>query len=623
MGGPYRPLEAACAVADTGGAPRSPRYDDVYHSSSGAFGQAAHVFLGGNDLPTRWRGRNRYTVCETGFGLGCNFLALWRAWRCDPRRCARLHVISFELHPFSRSDLAAFLFPLLSGPTRALGDALLAAWPPLLPGLHRLEFESGAVTLTLGFGPARALARQVEASVDAFFLDGFSPRKNPEMWAPDLFGQLVRMANRGATAATWCCASSVRGALRDAGFQVAKAPGFGRKREMTVATLRPTLGHAPFTSSLAAGRVLVIGGGFAGAGVAHCLALRGIETVVIDPVFTRGPGANQHGHLAAAMTPRITRDDDRGARLARAGMRQASLRWAGLPPVARPVRCGALWLAGAESDAARHRATLGVLGFPREWVRWVERDEACDIAGMAVARGGVFLPEGRWLRPEPLLAALFGRNGVVCLPATVGRLVAVEGGWSARDENGGEIAAAPVAVLANAGRAAALLRPLSWAERAPRVMSMEEVAGQVSYFRVGSLVSAARVIVSARGRYWLPPVDGVGVAGGTYAPSGMAAVSEKGHREIAARLATLLCTDVDAVMGRLAVPAGWAGRRAVASGRLPVIGRIAGAPGLWAACGYGSRGLTWSALAGEIVAAALAGEPVPLERDLLRAVAPG
>ncbi|NLC37343.1 MAG: tRNA (5-methylaminomethyl-2-thiouridine)(34)-methyltransferase MnmD, partial [Alcaligenaceae bacterium] len=223
------------------GTPVSTLYGDVYHARAGALAQARYVFIRGNGLPERWAGRESFTVCETGFGLGNNFLALWQAWRDCPQRPQRLHVLSFEAHPFSREDLAVALAGH-AGVLRDMADALLAEWPPLLPGLHRLEFEGGRLTLTLAFGRVEYLARQVEARADAFFLDGFSPAHNPAMWSRSLFGQLVRMASPGATAATWCSAGQVRRDLAAAGFLVTREPGFGGKRQMSRAVLRPGLG---------------------------------------------------------------------------------------------------------------------------------------------------------------------------------------------------------------------------------------------------------------------------------------------------------------------------------------------------------------------------------------------
>ncbi|HEU0230233.1 MAG TPA: tRNA (5-methylaminomethyl-2-thiouridine)(34)-methyltransferase MnmD [Burkholderiaceae bacterium] len=622
MANPYQPLEPARIVI-AAGIPRSVVYDDVYHSASGAFGQAEHVFLKGNGLPARWRGRAGFTVCETGFGLGRNFLALWRAWRDDPHRCNRLHVVSFELHPFSRPDLAGLLLPGLAQPLRLLGETLVAAWPSLLPGLHRLEFESGAVTLTLAFGPIGRLARQIAASVDAFFLDGFSPERNPEMWTPTLFGQMVRMANRGATAASWCCASHVRKALADAGFLVEKAPGFGRKREMTVATLRSNLGRAIPSICSAPERVLIVGGGPAGAGMARSLALRGVASLVIDPAFEHGRGASHRGHLAAAVTPRIARDDEIGARLSRAGVARAMQRWAGLNVAARPVCCGTLEPAVSGRDAAERQLTLDTLRFPRDWVRWLAPADATRLAGFAIPHGGVFFASGLLAQPEPLLESLLTGAGIDCVATSVARLVRTDGGgWSALDERGSEIASAPVAIVANAVQAKTLLASVPGAGRAQRVMSMQRFPGQVSYVAPGPTVPAARVIVAGDG-YWLPPVRGLGVAGSTYAlRNDMAVVTQEGHKEISNRLATMLGARSSDILARLGTPDGWAGQRAVATRRLPVIGRVAGVEGLWVACGYGSRGLTWSALAGDIVAAALTGEPLPLERALLDAVAP-
>ncbi|NMK49205.1 tRNA (5-methylaminomethyl-2-thiouridine)(34)-methyltransferase MnmD, partial [Achromobacter sp. Bel] len=238
MSAPYVPLTPAAVGFDADGKLYSPVYGDVYHSPAGATGQAEHVFLHGNGLPDRWRGRTRFTVCETGFGLGLNFLVLWKAWRDDPQRPATLHVVSMEAHPFTKEDLSALLAREAATPFAALAQRLAAQWPTLLPGLHRLEFENGAVTLTLGFGDAQVLAPRLSARVDAFFLAGFAPDRNPRMWAPALLRDLAALAAPGATVATWACTGELRQALQDAGFDVRREPGYGGKWHMTVGTVR-------------------------------------------------------------------------------------------------------------------------------------------------------------------------------------------------------------------------------------------------------------------------------------------------------------------------------------------------------------------------------------------------
>lgn len=295
----FQPLVPATPTFTETGLACSDRYDDLYHAASGALEQAEYVFLGGNGLPERWRGREQFTIVETGFGLGNNFLATWAAWQQDEQRSRRLHFVSFEAHPFYAKDLALMLAHTPAA-LRKLADQLLAQWPVLVPGIHRLEFEQGAVTLTLFFGDIRQAAKQMVCQADAFYLDGFAPRVNPAMWTPEVFGQLVRMAAPGATAATWCAAAQVRRDLQNAGFVVTRHPGFAYKRHMIKATLRPHLGRS-YTEPPQQ-PVIIVGGGIAGAATAHALSLRGIATCVLDPYLIHGAGGAQLGHAGLAMT---------------------------------------------------------------------------------------------------------------------------------------------------------------------------------------------------------------------------------------------------------------------------------------------------------------------------------
>ncbi len=212
------------------GTPVSERYGDVYHSTAGGHAQARHVFLGGNGLPERWRERAEFSVLETGFGLGLNFMATWLAWRNDLRRSDCLQFISVEKHPFPAIDLALAhgVWPEFA----ALSKALCVAWPELVAGEHRVSLDDGRVVLRLLFGDANDALMSLDASVDAIYLDGFSPAKNPELWSPAVCQQLARIAHPGATLATWSVAGSVRRALAAAGFEVARCPGFAGKRQM-------------------------------------------------------------------------------------------------------------------------------------------------------------------------------------------------------------------------------------------------------------------------------------------------------------------------------------------------------------------------------------------------------
>lgn len=618
---PYVPLTPAKIAFDSAGRLVSSVYGDVYHSPSGALGQAEHVFLRGNGLPERWRGRPSFTVCETGFGLGLNFLALWKAWRDDPQRPATLHVVAMEGHPFSRDDLSLLLARHAPEPLAPLANRLAEQWPALLPGLHRLEFENGAVTLTLGFGDAQDLAPRLSARVDAFFLDGFAPERNPQMWAPPLLRALAALAAPGATVATWACTGELRRDLDDAGFDVRRAPGYGGKWHMTMGQVRDAGGRVA-SPAVTQRHAVIVGAGLAGAGIAQALAGRGWRITVLDAGRMQGVPTHA-GHLAAALTPVVARDDNARARLSRAGSERALARWQSLPGAAAPRVCGTIQV---ERDAGRSAAlagTLEALAFPPDWVRQVSQEEASALAGLPVARGGVFFSQGMLVQPGRLIDALLDAAGAAVVPGRADRVVQVGQGWSVQDASGAELARADTVVLANAVGARDVLSASGLLQPLPRMSQMHALAGEVTLVPAAALGGGPRCIVGGEG-YLLPDVGTGCVVGSTYVHDATEArVGAEGQRVTLGKAASLLggrFPEFDALApGSLP---GWAGWRAVLPGRLPAVGELPHAPGLWLAAGYASRGLSWSALMGDLIAARLMGEPLPLETDLVQLVTP-
>src|SRR5690348_14347738 len=195
MAGHTVTLPTASLARDADGTAFSPEFQDVYHSSHGGLAQARHVFIAGNALPERWRARASFSILETGFGIGLNFLATWDAWRADPGASRRLHFVSVENRPFAREALRAALAPFAE--LEALARALAAVWPPALAGFHRLHFEGGRVILTLLLGDARELLPQLVGRADALYLDGFAPARNPDLWTPEIVRELARIARPG------------------------------------------------------------------------------------------------------------------------------------------------------------------------------------------------------------------------------------------------------------------------------------------------------------------------------------------------------------------------------------------------------------------------------------------
>ncbi|WP_417708222.1 tRNA (5-methylaminomethyl-2-thiouridine)(34)-methyltransferase MnmD [Roseibium aggregatum] len=224
-----------------GDVPRAEGFNDTYFSKAGGLAETRHVFLRGNGLPERFDGCERFTIAEFGFGTGLNFLTTLAAWQECPNR-PELTFVTFELFPMTGEQLARALaaFPEL----QPLADELLKAWSPE-PGWNTLNI-AGA-TLRIGFGDARELIGELRSGtadgaaagaeptippVDAWYLDGFSPARNPELWDADLLKAAADLTASGGTLATYTAAGWVRRNLQAAGFEIEKAEGFAGKREM-------------------------------------------------------------------------------------------------------------------------------------------------------------------------------------------------------------------------------------------------------------------------------------------------------------------------------------------------------------------------------------------------------
>lgn len=652
---PGRPQPATCSPLMTpllvpatlafrdDGTPYSPLFDDIYHSASGAFAQARHVFIGGNALPRRWQGRRLFTILETGFGIGGNFLATWAAWRADPARSERLAFVSLEKHPFSAADLRVLHARLVADATIApLAAELAVAWPPLIGGVHRLSFDSGRVTLTIAFGDALDWLPKLWLRADALYLDGFAPAKNPDMWAPPLFKALAHLAGADATLATYTCAGNVRRGLEAAGFVCAKAPGFAGKRDMLVGHFAPRWRirrHEPPTPlSVSQRHAVVIGAGIAGCALVERLAARGWHVTLLDRSMRTASEAS--GNPAGVFHPLLSRDESVATRISRSGFLLALRAWRALESrghdFARTDQ-GLLQLPADEEEARSLADAIDRYRYPGTFVHAVSSSEVGDIAGVALPRGGCFYPQGGSLSPASLCASLCAEAGAALTwraGAEVSRIERVGSEWNVLDESGRVLARAEVVVFANAHEAAGI----AGLRHAPTRI----VRGQLTRLPVG-VGTELRVPLIGEG-YAVPLTDGL-LAGASYGlDDADRSPRERDTAENLERLARLVpswaeaLTRLDArnLASRVAF-------RCVTSDRLPMIGPIADeasclhdaralagawpldlhrSPGLYGAFAFGSRGLVWSTLAAELIASQLEGEPWPIERELAEDIDP-
>ncbi len=638
------PLIPATLAFRDNGTPFSRQYDDIYHSAVGGLAQAEYVFLQGNNLPARWQGRRVFTVLETGFGMGINFLMTWAAWRADPSRCERLHFVSTEKHPFSRDDLHRAYDATISDPSIvSLARTLADAWPSLVPGTHRLEFDEGRVTLTLVFGDAGTTLSSLWLRADAFYLDGFAPAKNPDLWTPQLFRQLARLAGDDATFATYTSSGDVKRALLQTGFEYRKVEGFGWKRAMLVGRFAPRWRvrrhDPPMPLAVAERRAVVIGTGLAGCAVIERLTARGWHVSSLER--HEGIAREASGNPAGVFHPMLSRDDSVASRITRAGFLYALQRWSALADAGHPLArgtAGLLQLAENDDEARAMSESLAAFAWPSGYVTPVSRDEARRLANMDVTNGGWFFPEGGWIDPATLCAAQCAAAGSLLdrrFGVNVARIERDGDQWNVFDDHGQIVERAPVVIVANAHDAARIA--------GLRYATTRSVRGQLTVLPSGT-VPGLQLPVIGEG-YAVPLASGLTLTGATYdLDDPDPALRANGHAENLARLAQMLPglqhaldpLNAEALDGRVAF-------RCVAPDRMPMIGMLADEAeatreadrlrgawpldlprtlGLFGAFAYGSRGLVWAALGAELIASQIEGEPWPIERDLADSIDP-
>ena len=607
---------------------------------TGASSGTVEAFIESSRLASRWPGRERFVVLESGFGSGRRFLATWAAWRADPQRSATLVYLVIEAQPPSHADLSAAPF---DPGTRELADALLAAWPPLTPNLHRLSFDDGQVQLLIVVADLPRGLREVVARVDAFFLGGFDTDTDPGVWDTHACKALGRLAAPGATLVAACNALALAARLAAAGFVTPPTAAAAGPRHLTLATFAPPFEprRAPTRGAMASAssvprHALIVGAGLAGCAAAWALAEQGWCCTVLErhaAIATEGSG-----NPAGLFHGIVNAQDGRHARFNRAaaiearGVVQRAIERHGV----RGSTNGVLRLESTLVHVAM-LAQLQRLGLPPGYVQALDANAASGLAGIPLSHPAWFYPGGGWVHPVGLARAFIERAGVrasVRTSVDVQALVRTATGWSLQDSRGGMIAQAEVVVLANAGDAIRLL-----GDAAP---PMARMRGQLSVLPVTAfdLRQQPQLPIAGSG-YLLPPINGEVIFGATaQRDDGDASVRPADHAINLAQLERLigLPLDVDpqALQGRTA----W---RWFTADRLPVIGAVpdphgtasgprAGRqdqprfvprlPGLFTFTGLGSRGITWSALGAQVLASSISGAPAPLEASLLDAVDP-
>ncbi|OCH04716.1 bifunctional tRNA (5-methylaminomethyl-2-thiouridine)(34)-methyltransferase MnmD/FAD-dependent 5-carboxymethylaminomethyl-2-thiouridine(34) oxidoreductase MnmC [Aliivibrio fischeri] len=418
---PQNSITNAVLEWNESGTPVSNDFDDVYFSNDNGLEETRYVFLQQNHLPQRWQeyDQRRFVIGETGFGTGLNFLAVWQ-WFKEFRSqypdapLKELHFVSFEKFPVTKSDLikAHQAWPELA----QFAEQLQEHYPAAVPDCHRLVLEDGMITLDLWFGDIKDCMPQIwmddKGLIDAWFLDGFAPSKNPEMWNQTLFNNMASLAKENCTCATFTAAGFVRRGLIEAGFDMKKVKGFGHKREMIAGTLTERTTKANHEVWYARSTkenitdVAIIGGGVASAALATTLIRRGVKVSVYckDEKSAQGASGNKQGAVYPLLNEKfnsLSRFFGPGFIFARQFIDQA----------AKHVEfdhdwCGVTQLKWDEKSANKLNKMLEG-NFPNELVSSFDIEKTNQMVGLPINMESVHYPLGGWLCPKQLTRGLF------------------------------------------------------------------------------------------------------------------------------------------------------------------------------------------------------------------------
>lgn len=635
------------------GTPVSRDFDDVYFSNDNGLEETRYVFLDGNQIPQRFPEHSDplFVVAESGFGTGLNFLTLWQtfaAFRTSHPEATlqRLHFISFEKFPLCHDDLVAAHqhWPTLAEFARQLQ----AQWPLPLAGCHRLLLDEGRVTLDLWFGDINELTERLDDSlnqkVDAWFLDGFAPAKNPDMWTSGLFNAMARLARPGATLATFTSAGFVRRGLQAAGFTLQKCKGFGRKREM----LRGVMAH-PLTSVARTPwfdrhgsdkrEAAIVGGGIASALLSLALLRRGWQVTLY--CADKKPAQGASGNRQGALYPLLSKHDAAINQFFPAAFTFARRLYDALPVAFDHDWCGVTQMGWDEKSQHKISQMLS-LELPAALAQAVAGSDMAAQTGVETDCAGITYPQGGWLCPAQLTAAVLALAEQQGLRShyqhSLAALTRQDNGWRLQF-SGGDDRQHNAVVLAN-GHA---INRFTQTQPLP----VYSVGGQVSHIPTTPALAALRQVLCYDG-YLTPqnPANQHHCIGASYhRGSETTDYREDDQQQNRQRLIDCFpaaewakAVDVSGKEARCGV-------RCATRDHLPMVGHVPDYPAtltqyadlaenlssaasapvyedLFMLGALGSRGLCSAPLCAEILAAQMSDEPIPMDAATLAALNP-
>ena len=629
--------------------PFSEHFQDFYYNSDGGAEETLHVFISPSKVVERYLQMQTEFFCinETGFGTGLNFCctlqAIQEAAKIDKFR--PLHFFTTELFPLSVDDFsqAVARFPQFS----AITQQICQQYPPAVKGFHRIILNQGSVYLTLIFDDSLSAYQQCHHKTDAWYLDGFSPAKNSQMWQPELIQQVARLSKTNETTlASFTSAGAVRRSLQEQGFKIQKHNGFGKKREMIsglyigedqpFSSSKPWFDISPSCNDIK--HVAVIGAGLAGCTTAEALARRGIKVTIFDSAADICQSAS--GNLQGALYAKLPSKPTQSGEFHLTGL-EYSLRLLNIYQCfdgETAQQCGLLQLATNAKEQLQQQDLLAQNCYAKEVVRWVDAAEATALAGTKTPFSGLFFPRAGWVAPKLFCEKLIADANIqLQLNTDINQLTQLADEKWQLTGNSGKVFEVDAVVVANANSAKLFSQLESVATKAIR--------GQVTHSQANAV--PLETVVCGAG-YISPATQGKYCFGASFNLHEQSLELQSSDQQTNIDNLHKVLPELAAQLEFSEQPCGKVALRCSTPDYLPMVGpapihdsfvnqykklnkdknwtfspaAAPNYPGLFINLGHGSKGLITCPLSAEYLASLLTNQPSPLPRDLSQAIHP-
>ena len=630
--------------------PYSKQFNDIYYDTEDGLFESSHVFIKGANIDKKWSKKNAFFIGEIGFGTGLNFLNTWRTWLESKNKPSKIFYIAIEGYPIKKSDFKNCLhnFPIL----KTLQHKLIESYPKPEEGIHKLFFENGSVVLTLLYGSVLPMLKTMDKKVDAWFLDGFSPEKNKDMWESEVINEIQKLSKFGTSIATYSVASLIRRRLEQAKFKIMKRKGTKHKKFVLNGTFIGTPSQSnlmpwfKLTNSIYKDKpsAVIVGGGIAGTNLAYALKKRSINITLIDQSDSIANLASSSPR--AILEPRIIASNSLENKF-------FGLAWSNAIKLINEIEQKGFNLS-KENSASLHVAFNSILSrkynnlisskiYPNKFASLVNCVEASKLSGFDIRHNCLHIPDSITLSPKEFCEALvYGIRRI--MNTKVKKLIRKNNTWELRNELDETIITADMVFIAMG------INSLQIGQT--KNLPINAKAGQVTALKSNKTSQMLKTIVSG-GCYITPSYKGLHHIGATYdnlyydadEELNLKVNSEADNKNInnANRILPSLLDCLDKHK-----PKSWSGIRCTTVDHLPIAGPLPNEnkylsnykdikhgrkyvlypdanyhPGLFILTGLGSRGLLTAPLLSETIVSIAMGENLSIPYEFIPLFHPG